>query len=81
MMLIRNICVFAGLAVLSLSLYGCGETQYNRPSLDPARMSSDTLCYRAAGAKKNPDIESEIRARRLDCRAILESDPLIQDSR
>lgn len=55
--------------------------RYNRPSADPARMSSDTLCYRAAGAKKNQAIQDEIRARRLNCRAILESDPLLQNGR
>jgi hypothetical protein len=78
MTIMRNICLGAGLAALSLALYGCGNSSYNRPSLDPSRMSSDTLCYRSAGAKKNPDIENEIRARRLDCRAVLENDPLIQ---
>lgn len=52
-----------------------------RPSSDPVKMSSDTLCYRAAGAKKNEAYTDEIRARGLDCRRILEYDPLLYPRR
>lgn len=43
------------------------------PSQSPSKMSGDTLCYRAAYAKKNPAYAEEIAARNLDCRSILES--------
>lgn len=54
---------------------------YNHPSTSVSKMSSDTLCYRAAGAKENPEIKAEIRARGLDCQGILENDPLMNFNR
>ncbi len=48
---------------------------------NPQRMSSDTLCYRAAGAKTDSALKDEIRARRLDCNAILESQSSYDDVR
>lgn len=58
-----------------------GGKSYNHPSTSASKMSSDTLCYRAAGAKENADIKAEIKSRGLDCRAILENDPLMDMSR
>lgn len=52
-----------------------------RPSSNPSTMSSDTLCYRAAGAKKDDGIKDEIRARGLDCSRIVEDDPLLYPRR
>jgi hypothetical protein len=46
-----------------------------RPSSDPAKMSSDTLCYRAAN-KNNEALQNEIDRRNLNCNNILQSDPL-----
>lgn len=57
-------------ALSLLMLTGC--VSMKGPSQSPAAMSSDTLCYRAAYAKKNPAYAEEIAARRLDCRAILD---------
>lgn len=64
--------VFSTLMIL-VFLAGCQTLK--RPSNDPARMSSDTLCYRAAN--KNSDaLQDEIDFRNLDCVRILEEDPL-----
>ena len=51
-----------------------------RPSTDPAKMSSDALCYRAE-TKKSEEILSEIDRRNLDCRSILSSDPILNQQR
>lgn len=78
-MIRKYITGFAAVIVLA----GCSGTNaggYNRPSASPSKMSSDTLCYRAAGAKKDEAITDEIRARGLDCRGILENDPLMDMS-
>lgn len=69
------------LAACSNNDAGSGNSRYNHPSSSPSRMSSDTLCYRAAGAKENPEVKAEIKARGLDCRAILENDPLMDMGR
>lgn len=56
-----------------------GETlgSFRAPSLsgDPAKMSADTLCYRAAYAKEDPALREEVKARNLDCEAILAAQP------
>lgn len=66
------------LAALVL-LSACMEhTRHPEFSGNPSGMSSDTLCYRYAGAKKNEALAAEVKARRLDCSAILEDDPLFQ---
>lgn len=44
---------------------------------DPAKMSGDTLCYRYAYAKTNRALKEEVVNRNLDCRAVLEEQPLI----
>jgi hypothetical protein len=58
-----------------------GDKSYNHPSSNASKMSSDTLCYRAAGAKENNEVKAEIRARGLDCAYILENDPLMNFQR
>jgi hypothetical protein len=55
---------------------------YKTPTLDnPQNMSADTLCYRAAYAKSSQALKDEVRARGLDCGAILESRATFSDSR
>lgn len=54
-----------------LALTACSAMK--GPSQSPSKMSADTLCYRAAYAKKDPAYTDEIAARNLDCRRILES--------
>ena len=53
---------------------------YKTPSLsgEPSKMSGDTLCFRAAHDPANESLRAEIAARNLDCRAILENDPLLR---
>ncbi|MCB9977348.1 MAG: hypothetical protein H6858_07105 [Rhodospirillales bacterium] len=65
---------------VALMLSACsGETLggFRAPTLsgDPAKMSADTLCYRAAYAKEDPALLAEVKARNLDCGQILESQP------
>ena len=57
------------LAVLPLG--AClGNVKY--PTLfDPTSMSDETLCYRQAYAQHREEINAEIEARRLDCRAMM----------
>lgn len=67
-------------------LTACSAADYEgfrAPSLsgDPARMSADTLCYRAAYAKENPALQEEVRARNLDCAQILDAQPHGGDTR
>ncbi len=71
------------LLTLSLVLILCGCANTNHPSVrsNPATMSSDTLCYRYATAKRDPAYGAEVKARGLDCAAILESDPLYNQNR
>lgn len=59
------------LAAALLTLTAC--VSMKGPSQSASKMSADTLCYRAAYAKKNPAYAEEIAARGLDCRAILDS--------
>lgn len=58
-----------------LTLTACATMR--GPSQSPSKMSADTLCYRAAYAKKNPAYTEEIAARNLDCREILENQGVI----
>lgn len=75
----RRVPLFSILGLMLVMLTSaCMTSGMNRPSSSPERMSSDTLCYRAAGAKKDEAITDEIHARGLDCRALLESDPLLR---
>ncbi|MCD8496710.1 MAG: hypothetical protein LRZ85_00620 [Alphaproteobacteria bacterium] len=53
-----------------LLLASCAN--FKGPSQSPAKMSADTLCYRAAYAKNNEAIHDEIAARRLNCRKLLD---------
>lgn len=67
-------------------LTACSAADYEgfrAPSLsgDLARMSADTLCYRAAYAKENPALQEEVRARNLDCAQILDAQPHGGDTR
>jgi hypothetical protein len=71
----KTILALSSLLILS----ACMEhTRHPEFSGKPSGMSSDTLCYRYAGAKKNEALAAEVKARRLDCSAILEDDPLFQ---
>jgi len=47
---------------------------------DPAKMSSDTLCFRYAN-NKAPELAAEIDRRNLDCASILREDPLLTQGR
>lgn len=63
------------LSILFMLVMISGCQSLKRPSGDPAKISSDTLCYRAAN--KNSDaLQAEIDFRNLDCARILEADPL-----
>ncbi len=64
-----------------LTLSACDTMRKPSASNNPSAMSSDTLCFRDAGAKKSPEIKAEIRARNLDCRAIIENDPMLNHGR
>ena len=72
------------LAALSLSSCGgCSSCNYKKPSVsgNPSGTSADTLCYRAVNAPLNQSLQDEVRARNLDCDAILDSDPLMDNRR
>lgn len=78
----RKLIVFSTCIILT----ACSAADYEgfrAPSLsgDPARMSADTLCYRAAYAKENPALQEEVRARNLDCAQILDAQPHGGDTR
>ena len=64
--------------LLAFLLTACAG--YKTPSLsgEPSKMSGDTLCFRAAHDPANKALRDEIAARNLDCRAILENDPLLR---
>ena len=47
---------------------------------DPAKMSSDMLCYRAQTTGK-AELKAEAARRNLDCRAEIENDPLLTNQR
>ena len=74
----RKSLAAAGLCIVSVALSACGH--YNAPSLsgNPATMSSDTLCYRYATAKRDQAIADEITRRNLNCARVLENDRLYQ---
>ena len=55
-------------------LTACSTTRM--PWQGVARMSNDTLCYRAAYASGDPAINAEIKSRHLDCEKYQGSDPL-----
>lgn len=59
------------LLLLSAALLLTACASMKGPSQSPAKMSADTLCYRAAYARKNEAVQDEIAARNLDCRDIL----------
>lgn len=63
-------------------LSACGGHGYRSPTVSGniSKMSSQTLCYRAAYAKSNEAYADEIALRRLDCDAMLADDPLAKDS-
>lgn len=63
---------------LSVFLVSCSNAEFRTiraPSFsgDPVKMSSDTLCYRAAYAKYDAALIDEINSRNIDCKNILES--------
>jgi uncharacterized lipoprotein YajG len=60
----------------AILLTACANPKTPTISGNPQTMSADTLCYRHAGARHNQAIADEIKARRLNCAQILESDPL-----
>lgn len=68
------------LAALAMTLTACQNYRSPRMSATPASMSSDTLCYRHATTKSQP-LADEITRRNLDCRDILENDPLLAGRR
>jgi hypothetical protein len=71
---------FAVIAALTILAACAGERSYKTPTFDnPSRMSADTLCYRAAYAKSSQALKDEVRARNLDCAAILEQQPAFDD--
>jgi hypothetical protein len=53
------------------ALAACSAETIKRPSGSASTMSGDTLCYRYAYAKSDPEIKAEVKARRLDCAAML----------
>ena len=68
------------LLFLCLVIGGCGNMRGPSLKSNPESMSSDTLCYRDA-VKPMPEFRTEIKRRNLDCRSILENDPLLIDRR
>lgn len=69
------------LLLLTLLLTACAGYKTPTMSSDPAKMSSDTLCYRyGIGRADNAALAAEITARNLDCAAILRADPLYSGS-
>ena len=64
-----------------LSLTACAGMRTPGTSGNPSKMSADTLCYRATYAKSGQALQDEVRARNLDCRAILESQTPVGESR
>lgn len=76
-----RIYIMAAVLASALMSAACDTATMRRPSSNPAKMSSDTLCYRAATAKKDEAVIDEIRARHLNCDAVLENDPLLNGSR
>ena len=64
-----------------LTLTACAGYKSPGFSGNPSKMSADTLCYRAAYAKSDRALQDEVRARNLDCRAILESQTPVGESR
>lgn len=66
------------LLIACLALAACDGMKGPSLSGDPARMSGDTLCYRAAYAKDDAAINNEIQARHLDCKAMLEEHPPLE---
>ena len=71
------------LIALCLILQACSGIK--RPSSDPAKMSSNALCYRAELKRSNPAeraaFDQEIDRRNLECDAILGDDPLMGERR
>ena len=71
------------LIALCLILPACSGIK--RPSSNPAKMSSNALCYRAELKRNNPAekaaFDQEINRRNLDCNAILADDPLMGERR
>ncbi len=69
---------FALFALLLLS--GCDSYRTPTVSQDATKMSDQTLCYRAQTTGKTA-LKDAVRKRNLDCRALLESDPLLNQQR
>ena len=65
-------CVTFFILMLLTACTGAGAYKSPSASGDPARMSADTLCYRAAYGRADQALRDEIAARNLDCRAVLE---------
>ena len=65
--------------VLTACMGACATMKSPSITGDPARMSADTLCYRAAHARASEAINAEIAARNLDCRAILAQQQAFND--
>ena len=74
-----------GFLLIALSLFVASCSGIKRPSGDPAKMSSNALCYRAELKRNNPTekaaFDREIDRRNLDCDAILADDPLMGERR
>ncbi|MEM7651336.1 MAG: hypothetical protein AAF204_04555 [Pseudomonadota bacterium] len=77
----KHFAMILALSILSLAALSACQN-YRTPSLsgDPAKMSSDTLCFRYASSKA-PELGAEIARRNLDCAALLRDDPLLANSR
>lgn len=79
----RTIAVLC-LVVLAGGVLSSCEGSYLRPSGEPAKMSGQTVCYRAhtlRGTAEAAPFVAEVISRNLDCNALLASDPLTGDRR
>lgn len=69
------------LAIITLLMLPACEG-YRTPSVsqDPTKLSDHTLCYRAQTTGKRI-LKEEAARRNLDCRAMIENDPLLHNQR
>ncbi|HOO82873.1 MAG TPA: hypothetical protein PK513_10275 [Alphaproteobacteria bacterium] len=68
------------LLAIAPGLCACQSLRAPSMSGDPAKMSSDMLCYRAQTTGK-AELKAEAARRNLDCRAEIENDPLLTNQR
>lgn len=66
--------------LLIAPLVACESYRTPTVSSDATKMSDQTLCYRAQTTGKQV-LKDEAKRRRLDCRAMVENDPLLQNQR